>query len=169
MDFEELLKALASRSVRELRAQLRNASAEQSLEQCFPGLRRSPFTITSPRDKGYNCVAWAADCRGRWWWPSSQAYWPEGIPCEVALAAFLDLFESRGYEECSDGEHEPGVGKVGIFAKEGVPTHAARQLPSGRWSSKCGELEDVEHELRSLEGTAYGTVVAFLSRPDPPR
>jgi hypothetical protein len=50
---------------------------------------------------------------------------------------------------------------------QGSPTHAARQLDNGRWTSKLGELEDIEHSLRDLEGAAYGTVVQVMKRPRP--
>jgi hypothetical protein len=47
----------------------------------------------------------------------------------------------------------------------GVPTHAARLLPSGLWTSKLGEWEDIEHDLLALEGDVYGTVALLLKRP----
>ena len=46
----------------------------------------------------------------------------------------------------------------------GIPTHAARQLRSGRWTSKLGQAEDIEHELRALEGAIHGAVVLILKR-----
>jgi hypothetical protein len=45
-----------------------------------------------------------------------------------------------------------------------MPTHAARQLPNGRWSSKLGKLEDIEHALDDICGSAYGSVVPVLKR-----
>jgi len=42
--------------------------------------------------------------------------------------------------------------------------HAARQLPEGRWTSKLGELEDIEHALHDLTGTVYGSVVLVMKR-----
>jgi hypothetical protein len=63
---------------------------------------------------------------------------------------------------------ETGWEKVALFAHEdGTPTHAARQLASGRWTSKLGELEDIEHELEAVEGAAYGSVVVYLKRLRP--
>ena len=51
----------------------------------------------------------------------------------------------------------------------------ARQLESGRWTSKLGSDCDIEHELEALEGFddspdayRYGRVVGFMSRPRPP-
>jgi hypothetical protein len=46
-----------------------------------------------------------------------------------------------------------------------VPKHAARQLPSGRWTSKLGPMEDIEHALHDLTGMAYGSVVLVMKRP----
>jgi len=65
-----------------------------------------------------------------------------------------------------------GAGAVGgyfggMFARAGAPTHAARQLPSGRWSSKLGPMEDIEHELQDVTGSVYGSVVLVLKRPLP--
>ncbi|HEX4644075.1 MAG TPA: hypothetical protein VH598_00545, partial [Verrucomicrobiae bacterium] len=46
-------------------------------------------------------------------------------------------------------------------------THAAIQTEDGKWRSKLGDFEDIEHNLlSSLEGTWYGTVTSkFLKRP----
>jgi hypothetical protein len=49
----------------------------------------------------------------------------------------------------------------------GIPTHAARQLTSGAWTSKLGNAADIEHELRALEGEIYGVVALILKRPMP--
>jgi hypothetical protein len=60
---------------------------------------------------------------------------------------------------------EPGYEKVALFALAGVPKHAARQLPSGRWVSKLGPSEDIEHALHDLTGMVYGSVVLVMKRP----
>jgi len=58
-----------------------------------------------------------------------------------------------------------GAGRVALYAAaDGVPTHAARQLSGGRWSSKLGRGQDIEHDLRALEGADYGKVVQLLRR-----
>lgn len=55
------------------------------------------------------------------------------------------------------------------FANEqGIPQHAARLQPNGKWTSKLGELQDIEHRLRDLEGEVYGSVVLVMKRPVPP-
>jgi hypothetical protein len=45
------------------------------------------------------------------------------------------------------------------------PLYAARQLPNGRWTSKLGEWEDIEHALHDLTGMVYGSVVLVMKRP----
>ena len=75
---------------------------------------------------------------------------------------------------CADGTLEAGFEKVALYASaSGNVTHAARQMPSGAWTSKLGVMEDIEHAtLSGLEddGTqpdGYGRVVQFLTRPLP--
>jgi hypothetical protein len=77
------------------------------------------------------------------------------------MAAFALL----GYEPCDAVEKESGFEKIAVFADPtGIPTHAARQLPNGRWTSKLGAAEDIEHELHAVAGAIYGTVVRIMRR-----
>src|SRR5215212_5342604 len=118
------------------------------IEQLFPRLREGDFEITSPRDRRYNCVAWAANDTRRWWWPGELpfSFWPAGVAREESVARFIDAFATLGYKVSPSGEHEPSVEKVAIFASsDGAPTHMARQLPDGAWTSKLGGLEDISH------------------------
>jgi hypothetical protein len=73
-------------------------------------------------------------------------------------------FTTLGYVPCSGEGPEPGFEKVALFARDGVPTHAARQLLNGRWTSKLGLREDIEHDLHAVSGELYGSVVLFLKR-----
>ena len=94
------------------------------------------------------------------------AYWPKGVPREVTLEAFIAAYASLGYEACSGGDMEPGFEKIAIYTKPaGTPAHAARQLQNGRWSSKLGDEEDIEHDLSGLECPRYGEVRQFMKRP----
>lgn len=69
------------------------------------------------------------------------------------------------YKPCEDGALEDGFEKVAIYALSFIVTHMARQLASGRWTSKLGELEDIEHASPAeLEGQKYGTVVQYMRR-----
>jgi hypothetical protein len=90
------------------------------------------------------------------------------VPREVTLDGFRAAFATLGYVACPGQDLEPGFERIALFANDRlVPKHAARQLPSGRWTSKLGKLEDIEHALHDLEGTLYGTVVLFMKRPLP--
>lgn len=137
------------------------------LDDYFPRLAQAGFRITSPSTKTYNCIAWAAGDDGRWWEPDPGGvhYWPPGLARDYSLAAYIEAFIVNGYSVCSGGELELGFEKVAIYARAGEATHAARQLPSGSWTSKLGLLEDIEHAIDGLVGDRYGRVVQFLRRP----
>lgn len=134
----------------------------------FPRLRSNPFYITSPETKQYNCIAWAAGVMDRWWWPGMKpfAYWPPNVPTRIQLDSFVAAFRSLGYDICDSGTQEPRFAKIALFVdSNGTPTHAARQLPSGRWSSKLGPWEDIDHTIFGLEAGNYGIVVQYMKRP----
>ena len=140
----------------------------ERLQQLFPGLRTTSFDVTSPRDVRYNCIAWAAGDTRRWWWPGETpfSYWPNGLAREESVTSFVEAFATLGYELATSGEQDPAYEKLVIFASsDGIPTHMARQLPDGSWTSKLGALEDIAHaELEGVAGSDYGQAVAFLQR-----
>ena len=136
-------------------------------ESLFPGLAHAGYQITSDHDSIHNCIAWAAGRTDAWWWPDPDGYdyWPPGIARERTLDAFLQAFATQGYAPCSDGSFETGWEKVAIYVTDEGPTHMARQLVSGAWSSKLGPDDDIEHTIEGLAGTVYGSVAQFLRRP----
>lgn len=144
----------------------------EHLLRLFPRLRPASFHVTSPADRARNCVAWAAGIANFWWWPIGDprgTHWPVNAPRVVTLAAFQDAFETLGYTDCQGDAFETGFEKIAIFADaSGIPTHVAKQLPNQRWTSKLGRAEDIEHELRDLEGEVYGTVVRLMKRTSAP-
>jgi hypothetical protein len=139
------------------------------LEAAFPGLAGSGYAVTSPATAVYNCLAWAASEDDRWWWPDPMGvyFWPSGVPREETLAAFLAAYATIGYTPTTETTAMPNVGKVALYSHSGNPTHAARQLPDGRWTSKLGQGVDIEHELADLVGAVYGTVAVILARSEP--
>jgi hypothetical protein len=139
------------------------------IERYFPRLNRSNYKIKSPATPTYNCIAWAADSTTRPWWPlRPNWHWPAGVPSQETLDAFISAFVTLGYEPCVSPSLELGYEKIAIFADGPLPKHAARQLPSGMWTSKLGSAEDIEHAaLDLLEGVTYGRVAAILCRPRP--
>jgi hypothetical protein len=133
----------------------------------FPKLDATQFQITSPETPTYNCIAYAAGDFQRWWWPDSLGdfYWPEAAQRVEHLSDFQQAFETLGFKLAGNGDLEGGVEKIAIFAKQAVPTHAARQLETGAWSSKLGPSEDVSHNLEGVENPIYGSVAFFMQRP----
>jgi hypothetical protein len=139
-----------------------------AIEALFPGLTRKSYRVTSPATDVYNCIAWAAQRVSEWWWPFDAPghFWPTGAAKTESIPAFHDAFATLGYAICGDAESESGFEKIAIFADgNGIPTHASRQLPNGRWTSKLGRLDDIEHDLLDLAGLEYGTVVLIMRRP----
>jgi hypothetical protein len=130
------------------------------------GLTSQNHEVTSPETADYNCVAWALGQKDVWIWPGqADAWWPAGIPAEEAVQSFEALFVSEGYEPCSDGRLEAGFEKLTIYSRDGVPTHVARQVHDGSWTSKLGSWEDISHTgLEDLEGGRYGRATSFMRR-----
>jgi hypothetical protein len=135
----------------------------------FPRLTSANHRITSPPSPDYNCIAWAAGDTGRWWEP--VVYWPATTPPgDYGIAALILAFEALGYLACGDGGAEPGFEKVALYGDGMFYTHAARQLPDGKWTSKLGGGEDIEHDApEDVARGIYGEVVQFMRRPIAPR
>lgn len=138
----------------------------------FPYLDETTCRETSSPDRRYNCIAWAADNNTRKWWPDSMGvgYWPKGVPRVETIDAFMKAYETLGYKLCFNEALEAGVEKIAIFGIRGegevVPTHAARQLESGEWTSKLGDFEDIAHKtVHAVSGPVYGEVICCMSRP----
>lgn len=138
------------------------------LERLFPGLKGTGYSITSEAERQYNCIAWAAGDDSRWWEPDAedQYYWPEEALREYTVRAYAEAFLSIGFEICHEVTWEEGLEKVAIFADANdMPTHAARQLVGGAWTSKLGQAEDIRHmELEHVSGVYYGDPVLILQR-----
>jgi hypothetical protein len=142
-----------------------NWRIQAALELMGSGMRYRALT-SEPTDE-YNCIAWAMDDVQNFWWPSGKGYWPgrrKGQDLAPTLDVFRAAFATRGYSSCSDATLEHGVQKVALYGIGSAIMHAARQLPSGYWTSKLGHHADIEHELQQIEGQQYGYVVAYMSR-----
>lgn len=137
-----------------------------AIEVIFPRLVGRDYKITSPKDDDYNCIACALGIIDDWWWPdeSGKGHWPVDVPREATVEAFQAAFATLGFAACPDALLEAGCEKVALFAIGQKPKHAARQLSNGRWTSKLGKMEDIEHDLRDLESAAYGSVVVIMKR-----
>lgn len=136
----------------------------------FPKLLQESWSEKSPKDPYYNCIAFAASDTRNFWWPVSPSltkkpYWPPGVRRELTLEAFKAAFATLGFEECHSGDYETGFEKIAIYTLRGKPTHASRQLRNGRWVSKLGPQEDIEHQtVNGVSGDTYGSVAVYMKR-----
>ena len=138
------------------------------LEILFPNLAPIGYVPKSDPVPEYNCIAWAAEDTTRVWQGSNaDGYWPEGATEGYAIEALVSAFVVLGYSDCGkNGRVERGYDKVALYSTEfGKWTHAARQLPDGRWTSKTGGYEDIIHRTPfALIGKEYGKVWGFMKR-----
>lgn len=136
----------------------------------WPNLRQANCEITSPKSLVYNCTAWAANDPNNWWEPppvpGAITYWPDGARRDGTIAGYEEAFRTLGYQPCGDDGLEPGTEKIALYADaEGMFVHAARQLDDGRWTSKLGDLVDIEHPtLADVAGGIYGQPTLFMER-----
>lgn len=146
------------------------------IEAAFPNLRRGEYRKTSENTVAYNCIAHAAEVNDWWWWPTEGPgiFWPPEVPQEETVDSFIQAYAVMGYHVCSSQNREPELGfqKIALYVDEdGVPTHAARQLATGEWTSKLGRAEDIAHRtLEALESgvdktLGYGSASLILKRP----
>ena len=144
-------------------------SATQDFPSDFPNLSpQSCYDDVSAFDLVYNCIAWAAHDTENWWEPDPDGnyYWPEGVPRVYTEDAYVQAYESIGFKRCDDPALESGVEKIALYTDKKEPTHAARQLPDGTWTSKLGPFEDIRHvELDCLKGPLYGEATVYMRRP----
>ena len=143
--------------------------SEADLVRTFPNLSSTHHRITSQYDASYNCIAWAAEDDSLWWWPDAFGiyHWPEGVARAETVDAFIEAYATIGYEVCDNGDLEKSYNKLAIYIKPttGRPSHAARQLDDGTWTSKLGKDIDIIHATTDgLNGQEYGHVSTFLKR-----
>lgn len=131
----------------------------------FPNLTGGNYEVTSPVTDEYNCIAWAAEDPSRWWWPIG-AYWPPDVPRFETVESFIKAFKTLGFVVCDNGDLEEQFVKIALYVNGGgVPTHMARQLRNGRWTSKIGRSNDISHQdPYVIADGCYGTVNCFLKK-----
>jgi hypothetical protein len=133
----------------------------------FPNSKIDPFLITSPQTSSYNCIAWAFGDNSKWYWPDSSNiyFWPSDIPRQETINSFIKLFESIGYIQTDNDNLDIEFEIIAIYGDSfSNPTHAARQLQNGFWTSKLGQHFDVTHTIFSMSDGSYGNVLVYMKR-----
>jgi hypothetical protein len=147
----------------------------KELRELFPHANFAADCITSPIDRNYNCVAWAIGDKRKWWEsfgtilpsPFPPYHWPDDLPQDKLPDTYIRFFQRHNFEVAEDSELEPGIEKIALYIRGDSVQHVARQLPSGRWTSKLGPQEDIEHRLRDIESdgpVSYGRASIFMKR-----
>lgn len=129
----------------------------------------------SPQTIDYNCLAFAAGETTRWWEPyvipptQPGVFWPSEVRPDNGVDDWVAALATVGFMPCADGSLDPQLVKVAILGVGDTAEHATRQLANGRWVSKLGGLEDIEHDTpEAVGGADYGEVLRFLCRPRSP-
>lgn len=135
----------------------------------FPNsLEGENYKITSPHDTLYNCFAWALGIDNRYIWPDpyGNAAWPNDpdLPRSDTLEVIVKFFQKINFEVTSDRQRHANFHRIAIYCNGNSPTHLARQLPDGKWTSKLGESIDISHTLEALEDGSYGKVKVIMAR-----
>jgi len=141
---------------------------DRELEEDCPGLRVAPYKVTSERDPRYNCIAWAVGDISHYWYDVKIKgyYWPPDAPSADTVEGWVYIFEILGYRKTDRRDLEPEFEKIAIYVTgEGFPEHVARQVSSGKWSSKMGRGCDMEHStLEDIEGEIVGKAEVIMKR-----
>lgn len=142
-------------------------ASTQEIEAVFPELVGTNYSEKSRETDVYNCIAFAFGDVNHWWWPQRGygIYWPPGFQLSDSVDVLIGICEVHGYSRCKGPKHEIGYEKIAIYSIGGRFKHAVRQLRSGRWVSKLGEWQDIEHAgVGHVRTPAYGTPKHFLRR-----
>ena len=140
----------------------------KKLRRMFPRLFGNEYQVTSIRTRKYNCIAWAVGDPANWWDEPPDGVWPTSVPFDGTVLSLVHVFKSLGYRRADRSDLEPGYEKVAIFGDRQGYTHVARQQPNGKWTSKIGRLQDIEHDqLEALTGRRYGRVKRIMKRTSP--
>src|SRR5919205_3864134 len=86
----------------------RDMSQRIEIETLFPNLQSEGYRETSPQTATYNCIAWAAGNKDRWWEPVIGYYWPLPVPQLGTVEVAVRAFKAIGYVECDSSELEEG-------------------------------------------------------------
>lgn len=136
--------------------------------------------ITSLKRKGHNCVAYAIGEINK---DADMLVFSKRFDLSLCGLSNTNLDHSvAGYSKllshfynfniCNTQELEKGFEKIALYEGYDVDgekgfLHIALQLKNGKWTSKLGIYEDIEHDtLDVLAGNFYGNPVLYMKRPE---
>lgn len=143
-------------------------SRRDEIEQLFPKLHGTPWEIKSRKTRRYNCLAWAAREKHRRWDFTKGAHWPPGVKRASGIAYLVGAFQAEGFSVCNESDcrkYDSTADSIVVYEMNRIGMHAARLLANGMWSSKLGDVEDVQHKTpEDISGTTYGNPIVYMKR-----
>lgn len=140
--------------------------SQDQLRALFPEYQPEDFLDTSDPTSFYNCIAWAAHQTDAWWEPTAGYYWPSEAPPDHLPSSLVSAFTAIGYTECETSLIEDCFDKIALYASDDEWLHAARQKPNGKWTSKLGQCQDIEHSSpESIICQEYGRIHCLMKKP----
>lgn len=145
---------------------------KEKIIEWFPLLGEDKdFIITSPKTRAYNCISWATEHDDMWYWPplgskpDDDEYWPAELADDTRIETFISAMELEGFRRCPSDDTDTNCTRIALYSKDGDCTHASRQLPNGRWTSKLGFWHDIQHSNpEALEGEIYGSIYCYMKK-----
>lgn len=121
------------------------------------------FIFTSKQTWDYNCVMWSLH-RDDYW--KDFFYTEDGyISIDQSIKPYVEFFKENGFSICETNVVEEGFEKICIYSKNGIFSHVSRQLKDGRWASKMGNYEDIEHlSVFDVNGEGYGAPEVYMKK-----
>lgn len=127
------------------------------------------FSYTSLKRRGFNCVAYALEFENKDWdmLVFAKIYNLDKTQLDHSANGYAKIFSEKfGFEKCDNPNLEEGFKKIALYENnEGDFTHIARQMESGKWTSKMGNYEDIEHyDLIGISGNFYGKPSMYMRK-----
>jgi hypothetical protein len=132
----------------------------------YPYLKGN-YTKTSDETILYNCVAYVLGEYDKIYSSyEEEGIWIDGLEKTHTPKNYADFFKKiKGFEICKNADFDDKYEKIAIYGLEDEFLHVAIQLQNGKWSSKIGEYEDIEHNsLKAVGGGRYGYPIIFMQR-----
>lgn len=152
---------------------MNRAARIATIETWCPRLRGTNWRITSKATKRYNCIAWAVGDTLKRWDKGKGNHWPHGVDAEYLFDCLVKAYMAVGFSKCTITEgrvYDKDYETVVLYGSDGLWDHAAKLLKNGKWSSKLGDCEDIEHPTpESVGGTDYGEPLVYMRRRRPRR
>lgn len=160
----------------------------EDLKESFDGLKYdTSFDVQYEEsdeqlNKLYNCIAYSLGFDDIWVWPLSigitvypnktiegrmfRIYWPVGVPKNLTMNAFEQMYALFGYERCKDMRYEPGYKKIIVYGYSTKEISHAAIVHNGYCTSKMGKYVIITHQPESLIGEDYGHIIMCVKRKE---